>query len=342
MPKANRRRSARRVLNLTLVAVVLVSGLVEYVNHPSRAKSASSAVTTAALNLRTGPSLDHEILLVIPEGAAVDVSGSSSGGFYPVVYQGTDGWSHGDYLDFGGSWNGAATITSDLNLRSGPSTAEFILAVMPTGASVSLTGNSRNGFFELTYNGTGGWGFGEYISSADLAGNLESGDLPAGGSVISSAVTTSELNLRAGASTGHVVLLVMPAGAQVDLLGDPQNGFYPVAYQNQTGWSYGDYLSIGGSASDPPASGGGIVDIIYAAADAYGQDRAAMLQVAQCESVLDPNAFNPYSGASGLFQFLPSTWASTPFAGDNIFDPWASANAAAWMWSVGRRGEWVC
>ena len=23
-------------------------------------------------------------------------------------------------------------------------------------------------------------------------------------------------------------------------------------------------------------------------------------------------------------------------------DAWASANAAGWMWSVGRRGEWVC
>ncbi len=33
---------------------------------------------------------------------------------------------------------------------------------------------------------------------------------------------------------------------------------------------------------------------------------------------------------------------TTPYAAYSIFDPWASANAAAWMWSVGRRGEWVC
>ncbi len=35
------------------------------------------------------------------------------------------------------------------------------------------------------------------------------------------------------------------------------------------------------------------------------------LSIIQCESLGDPNAYNPYSGASGLFQFLPGTWAVT-------------------------------
>jgi uncharacterized protein YraI len=267
-----------------------------------------------------------------------------------VVYQGAKGWSHSDYLDFGGgggSASGNASILSDLNLRAGPSTSEVILAVMPTGAAVSLSGNSSNGFLKLTYNGLEGWGFSDYIGGPDTASSRDTGASTPGGDKTGSATTTSDLNLRSGPSTGNSVIMVIPYGATVDLLGDPQNGFYPVAYHNNRGWSYGDYLSVGGGGdggggASQPSSGDSIIDIVYAAADAYGQDRAAMLQVAQCESVLDPNAVNPYSGASGLFQFLPGTWATTPFAGYNIFDPWANANAAAWMWSVGRRGEWVC
>ena len=85
-----------------------------------------------------------------------------------------------------------------------------------------------------------------------------------------------------------------------------------------------------------------IIQIIYAAADKYGQPRADMLRVAQCESVLDPNAVNPYSNASGLFQFLPGTFATTPFAGQDIFDPVVNANAAGWMWQNGMRNHWVC
>ena len=59
------------------------------------------------------------------------------------------------------------------------------------------------------------------------------------------------------------------------------------------------------------------------------------LAIIDCESNGDPNAYNPYSGASGLFQFLPSTWASTaPKAGypeASVFDPEANIASAAWL-----------
>ena len=59
------------------------------------------------------------------------------------------------------------------------------------------------------------------------------------------------------------------------------------------------------------------------------------LRIIQCESGGDPNAYNPYSGAAGLFQFLPSTWASTaPKAGypdASVFDPTANVGSAAWL-----------
>lgn len=92
----------------------------------------------------------------------------------------------------------------------------------------------------------------------------------------------------------------------------------------------------------PAPAPGNITTIITNAAVRYGQSPSAMIAVAQCESSFNPNAVNPSSGASGLFQFLPSTWRTTPYANSNIFDPYASANAAGWMWSVGRRGEWAC
>ncbi|MGA7229202.1 MAG: transglycosylase SLT domain-containing protein [Acidimicrobiia bacterium] len=59
------------------------------------------------------------------------------------------------------------------------------------------------------------------------------------------------------------------------------------------------------------------------------------LAVLQCESGGDPNAYNPYSGASGLFQFLPSTWASTApsagFPGASVFDAEPNIGSAAWL-----------
>ena len=62
------------------------------------------------------------------------------------------------------------------------------------------------------------------------------------------------------------------------------------------------------------------------------------LSIIQCESLGDPNAYNPYSGASGLFQFLPGTWAVTSvkagFGGASVFDPEANVASAAWLTSL--------
>jgi soluble lytic murein transglycosylase-like protein len=95
-------------------------------------------------------------------------------------------------------------------------------------------------------------------------------------------------------------------------------------------------------APAPAPAGNDMIAIITAAARRYGQSPAEMIRVARCESSLNPRAVNRSSGASGLFQFLPSTWRTTPYASSSIFDATANANAAAWMWSVGRRREWAC
>lgn len=59
------------------------------------------------------------------------------------------------------------------------------------------------------------------------------------------------------------------------------------------------------------------------------------LVIIQCESLGNPDAVNPYSGASGLFQFLPGTWAVASVqagVGDSsVFDPEANIIAASWL-----------
>ena len=61
------------------------------------------------------------------------------------------------------------------------------------------------------------------------------------------------------------------------------------------------------------------------------------------ESRGNPNARNPRSGAAGLGQFLPSTWATTPQgrAGLSVYDPAANRAAIAWMLASGRGREFV-
>lgn len=66
------------------------------------------------------------------------------------------------------------------------------------------------------------------------------------------------------------------------------------------------------------------------------------MNVAWCESRYHPNSVNSDSGASGLFQFLPSTWSGTPYAAYSPFDPKYNSLAAAWLYSHYGPGRWVC
>lgn len=79
------------------------------------------------------------------------------------------------------------------------------------------------------------------------------------------------------------------------------------------------------------------------AATVYRVSSSEMISVSRCETVSYTDFHNEYSDASGLFQFLRSTWARTPFAHFSRFDLEANALAAAWL--VRQDGgwrEWTC
>jgi soluble lytic murein transglycosylase-like protein len=92
-----------------------------------------------------------------------------------------------------------------------------------------------------------------------------------------------------------------------------------------------------------PGSVGAIQAIILDAFAPLGTAAQSWaLRVAKCESNYNPYAVNRSSGAAGLFQFLPSTWAASPYHAQSVFDPVANAHAAAWLYQRSGPGQWVC
>jgi len=93
----------------------------------------------------------------------------------------------------------------------------------------------------------------------------------------------------------------------------------------------------------PAAANGDIRAIILAAWAPLGSATASWaVRLAQCESGLNPYAVNRSSGAAGLFQFLATTWAGTPWRGQSPFDANANAQAAAWLYAKYGAGQWSC
>jgi uncharacterized protein YraI len=215
--------------------------------------SGGTATVLSDLNLRAGPSTDDAVLAVLPVGATVALTGESSAGFVGVVYGDLVGWAYGAFLSGGGvpAPTGSAFATDFLNLRAGASLGDAVLAVIPRGASVELTGGSSGGFLSVLFDGIEGWASADYLDAGGGAPPAPSGE----------AVTTSALNLRDGPGTGFEVLAVMPFGAAVETNGAPEGGFYPVSYGTLVGWASADFLDFDGGVVAPriawPFSGGG-------------------------------------------------------------------------------------
>jgi soluble lytic murein transglycosylase-like protein len=113
-------------------------------------------------------------------------------------------------------------------------------------------------------------------------------------------------------------------------------------------------IALAGTHSDRPpchkaechawraCNAGKVGACVRRAALKYRVGEAMLRRKAWCESRFNPRAYNSGSGASGLFQFLPSTWRTTPYGRRPIFTAKWNALAAGWMHARGRGGEWSC
>lgn len=228
----------------------------EVVSAPSQ--TPSTATTTERLNMRTGAGLSYSVIVVIPQGATVTLTGQEANGFRSISYDGRDGWAFGAYLAESAptpSPSRSATVTERLNLRSGPSLADGVLVVLPAGASVSVTGDARSGYWPVTWSGYSGWAHGDWLDfgttppptpepKPEPEPEPEPGPQGTG-------VTTENLNLRSGPGTTFGVLVVIPAGTKIALTGEQQQGYLGVSWNGTSGWAHGDWITPDGAAPTP-------------------------------------------------------------------------------------------
>ena len=80
---------------------------------------------------------------------------------------------------------------------------------------------------------------------------------------------------------------------------------------------------------------------IRRAAARFGQPRSQAYAIAYRESRYNWRVTNSSSGAAGLYQFMPGTWAHTPYRHYSPYSPKWAALAAMWMWHHGGYSHWA-
>lgn len=203
------------------------------------AGAAETKVTTANLNMRTGPGTGYGVIMVIPKGAQVSVSGYS-GDWAKVSYSGKTGYAHVSYLK-----NPAAAVryvTGNLNMRTGPGTSYPVILVIPKGAEVGVLDTSGS-WYKVSYGGKTGYASSSYLTASPSAPSQE-------GSI---RYTTADLNLRTGPSTAYPIIVSMPKGSQVTIL-DTKNAWPRVRYGTKEGYASPSYLSTSLPSTSPNVS----------------------------------------------------------------------------------------
>lgn len=243
---------------------------------PPPASNAGTGRITEDLNLRSAPNTSSAVIMVLPAGATVTLTGNVSGSFRQLTYKGKTGWAHSTWIAVTStpkppvtptppptstptpdptplppvaSVKGPASITEDLNLRSKATTSAPVLLVLPAGAKVTLTGKVSGVFYELQYNGKTGWAHKDWIRPEQTT------VIPT-----NTARVTESVNLRGGPATNYTRIIVIPAGVTVTLTGQRSNGFHSVSYNGKSGWAFSSYLKLDSSSANLPVVPPGSVE----------------------------------------------------------------------------------
>lgn len=286
-------RNAMRHVRFALPAAGLLLGMTLAplaVSATSDVQIGGTAVVAYAdgdnVRVRATPGYDGGILTEIAEGSTVNViDGLFTAGdgsvWYQVEANGIAGYVVSDYLANGGSLLGATSgdaMTNDtVNIRSGPSTADPILATANPGQWFTLTGENINGWLSINYGDYTGYIYGTYLTQdgqvpADPApvpadpAPVPVDPAPAPTGETGTRYTNDSVNLRSGAGLDQGVITVLPAGVEVWLTGVQENGFAQVTSGSGDGWIAVEYLSVEAPVAPaepapeaPAPSGGNII-----------------------------------------------------------------------------------
>lgn len=229
----------------------------------------NTATATSDVNLRSGPGEAYDLVETLPANTPLVITGEAQEAYTPVRVDETFGWVASEWIERGNvslaqtaspSLPGTAMTMEPLMLHSAPDQASQVVGTIPSATSVNLTGEAQDGYLGVTFNDAAGWADASYLQVADVSAQgapVQSLAQPAAPATTdasaaapapvmlapgSSALTTSNVNLRSQPSADAIVIDVVPSGNPVTVTGSQANGFINVRINGEAGWIDAKYL----------------------------------------------------------------------------------------------------
>ena len=225
-------------------------------------------VNTGNLNIRSGPSVDHQVIATVPGGTKLPVIGIASDRlWYQVSSAAGNGWvnSHytvgrGDFSVFSPARQETPTgphlvvNTGNLNIRSGPSINHRVIATVPGGTKLPVIGVASDRlWYQVPSTAGNGWvnsyytvGRGNFMGIPVTDNTAEAPTIPLARVI----VNTEHLNIRTGPSASTDIVTTVPGGTELTVLGVARDRvWYLVEGAFGQGWLNNTYVIFRGDYS---------------------------------------------------------------------------------------------
>ena len=133
-------------------------------------------ITASALNVRTGPGTNHNIIGLV-YNAQKYVSLGTSGSWHIIDFDDRKGWIHGNYLTNDSAGNVRTNVTNYLNVRTGPGTGYRDIGDAKANQRWVIIDSSGE-WRKVNYRGGGYWMHGNYLVTEGTPPPPENPPLP--------------------------------------------------------------------------------------------------------------------------------------------------------------------
>lgn len=257
-----------------VAAVAALATGVGTVVATTKADAAIQATATTGVNVRSGPGLQYRVIGSLRTGQKAAVTGSTKSGWTPITYAGEQAWVSSSYVktstiaadksEVRTQEAAAATATGNrwtstaVNVRTGPSISNAVVTVLAKGSAVKITGLTRSGYSQVSYQGKNRWIYTGYLLSKAPT-TTKAPTTPSSPSSLKTTVgiATADLIIRSTYATKYKSYGEIPKGSKLALTGGVKNERAQILYKGQFRWVNNNYVRPEG----PSAANGSLPKI---------------------------------------------------------------------------------
>jgi uncharacterized protein YgiM (DUF1202 family) len=310
--------------------------------------SGAVRVATTDLNLRKGPGLSYELIVVLRKGTPMTLSGKTARGYAEVTAGTRRGWAGLQYLASPNTLPrvvGVRVTTRSLAIRTTSGGDYKTVEVVKKGTQLSVTGTTQNGRAQIVYKQAVRWVSARYLANPQV----NQPTVPKLPKVTGTRYATATLLVRSSSADTYAVITEVPKGTPLSITGVTQNGRAQIIWVGAVRWVNAKYLS----ATPPSTGGSGTTNAIEKglgrnAIKLYRGSRAAFPQVRTYYG-RRPGTGSDHNVGNALDIMLPNYKSASGRALGNQIAAWTQANKTTFnvtyviwnqrIWSVRRASE---